>query len=62
MSLDGPTVGRQIKEGDLLHVNVPERHAKILEHELYDSLKSDEIEALEAFLTIKRRDNPFWAK
>ena len=62
MSIDGPTVGRQIKEGDLLHVNIPERHAKILEHELYDSLKSDEIEALEAFLAIKRRDNPFWAK
>ena len=62
MSIDGPTVGRQIKEGDMLHVNVPERHAKILEHELYDSLKADEIEALEAFLAIKRRDNPFWAK
>ncbi len=62
MSIDGPTVGRQIKEGDLLHVNIPERHAKILEHELYDSLKADEIEALEAFLAIKRRDNPFWAK
>ncbi|HJH31970.1 MAG TPA: translation initiation factor IF-2 [Methanosarcinaceae archaeon] len=62
MAIEGPTVGRQIKEGDLLHVNVPERHAKILEHELYNSLKADEIEALEAFLAIKRRDNPFWAK
>ncbi|MGP8337366.1 MAG: translation initiation factor IF-2 [Methanosarcinaceae archaeon] len=62
MAIEGPTVGRQIKEGDILHVNVPERHAKVLEHELYDSLKADEIEALEALMTIRRRDNPFWAK
>ncbi|MGP8319740.1 MAG: translation initiation factor IF-2 [Methanosarcinaceae archaeon] len=62
MAIEGPTVGRQIKEGDILYVNIPERHAKILEHELYDSLKADEIESLEAFLAIKRRDNPFWAK
>ncbi|AKB84840.1 translation initiation factor IF-2 [Methanococcoides methylutens] len=62
MSIDGPTVGRQIHEGDLLHANIPERHAKILEHELYDSLSADELEAMDAFLEIKRRDNPFWAK
>ncbi|WP_440952342.1 translation initiation factor IF-2 [Methanococcoides sp. FTZ1] len=62
MSIEGPTVGRQIHEGDVLYVNIPERHAKILEHELYDSLSADEIEAMEAFLEIKRRDNPFWAK
>lgn len=62
MSIEGPTVGRQIHEGDTLHANIPERHAKILEHELYDSLSADELEALDAFLEIKRRDNPFWAK
>jgi translation initiation factor 5B len=62
MSIEGPTVGRQIHEGDVLHANIPERHAKILEHELYDSLSADELEALDSFLEIKRRDNPFWAK
>jgi len=62
MSIEGPTVGRQINEGDILHANIPERHAKILEHELYDSLSADELEALDSFLDIKRRDNPFWAK
>ncbi|WP_094228182.1 translation initiation factor IF-2 [Methanolobus psychrotolerans] len=62
MAIEGPTVGRQIKEEDTLFVNVPERHAKKIEHEIYDSMTADELEALDAFLAIKRRDNPFWAK
>jgi translation initiation factor 5B len=62
MAIDGPTVGRQIKEEDLLYINVPERHAKVLEHEIYDSLSKDEKETLDIFLGLKRKDNPFWAK
>ncbi len=62
MAIEGPTVGRQIKEEDTLYVNIPERHAKVLEQELYDSLTADEVETFESFLSIKRRDNPFWAK
>jgi translation initiation factor 5B len=62
MAIDGATVGRQIKEEDILYVNVPERHAKVLEHEIYDSLSSDEKETLDIFLEIRRKDNPFWAK
>jgi translation initiation factor 5B len=62
MAIEGPTVGRQIKEEDTLFVNVPERHAKKMEHEIYDSMTADELETLDAFLAIKRRGNPFWAK
>ncbi|MDK2893118.1 MAG: translation initiation factor [Methanohalophilus sp.] len=62
MAIEGPTVGRQIKENDVLFSNIPEKHAKILEHELISKLKPDEIDTLDAFLEIKRRDNPFWAK
>ncbi|MEA1985106.1 MAG: translation initiation factor IF-2 [Euryarchaeota archaeon] len=62
MAIEGPTVGRQIKENDILLTNIPERHAKILEHELYDSLSADELETLDTFLQMKRKDNPFWAK
>ena len=62
MAIEGPTVGRQIKEKDILLTNIPERHAKILEHELYDSLSADELETLDTFLQMKRKDNPFWAK
>ncbi|KXS41451.1 MAG: translation initiation factor IF-2 [Methanolobus sp. T82-4] len=62
LALEGPTVGRQIKEEDFLFVNIPERHAKTLENEIYDTLTADELETLDAFLEIKRRGNPFWAK
>jgi translation initiation factor 5B len=62
VSIDGPTVGRQINEGDVLYVEVPEKHAKVMEQELYDALGQSEKLMLDEFLTIKRRDNPFWAK
>lgn len=62
MAIEGPTVGRQIKENDVLFSNIPEKHAKILEYELISTLNPDEIDTLDAFLEIKRRDNPFWAK
>ena len=62
ISIDGPVVGRNIKEGELLYIDVPERHAKIVEQELIDSLAPDELETLEAFMEIKRKGNVFWGK
>jgi len=62
VSIDGPTVGRQINEGDVLYVDVPEKHAKVMEQELYDALDQSERLMFDEFLTIKRKDNPFWAK
>lgn len=62
LSIEGPTVGRQINVGDVLYVDIPEKHAKILEQELYDTLSEDEAETLRAFLDIKRKKDPFWAK
>jgi len=60
ISIDGPTVGRQIHEGDILYVNIPEKHARIVEQELKLKLSEDEREILEDFLTIKRKKEPFW--
>ncbi|MFC1786468.1 translation initiation factor IF-2 [Halobacteriota archaeon] len=62
VSIEGPIVGRQIKEGDLLYVDIPKKHAKILEQELRDTIPADELETLEAFLEIKRKSDPFWAR
>lgn len=62
VSIDGPTVGRQIHEGDILHVNIPERHVKIIEAELKQRFSEDELEALEKFLDIKRSKDPFWGR
>lgn len=62
VSIDGPTVGRQINEGDVLYVDVPEKHAKVMEQELYDALQPSERTMLQEFLAIKRRNNSFWGK
>ncbi|MHA1409404.1 MAG: translation initiation factor IF-2 [Candidatus Odinarchaeia archaeon] len=60
VSIKGPTVGRQIKEGDTLYTDIPESHAKKLQRNLYNELTSDEKEALEEFLQIKRKENRYW--
>ncbi|MDD1742034.1 MAG: translation initiation factor IF-2, partial [Methanotrichaceae archaeon] len=62
VSIDGPTVGRQIHEGDTLYVNIPEKHARIVEQELRPKLSEDEREILEKFLEIKRKKEPFWGR
>jgi translation initiation factor 5B len=62
VAIEGPTVGRQIKEGDVLFVDIPEQHAKMVEQELYNTLSPDEAEAFSEFLEIKRKDSPFWGK
>ena len=62
VSIDGPTVGRQINSGDILYVDIPESHSSILEDELNDVLSQDELEALEEFLKIKRKGDPFWGR
>ncbi|MFB6108495.1 MAG: translation initiation factor IF-2 [Haloplanus sp.] len=62
IAIDGPTVGRQIDEGDELWVDLPEKHAKILEQELSDDIPADELEALHRYLDIRRKRDPFWGK
>lgn len=62
VAIEGPTVGRQIKEGDTLYIDVPEKHAKIAELDLFDSMTIEDKETFLAFTEIKRRDNPFWGK
>ena len=62
VAIDGPTVGRQIDEGDELWTDLPEKHAKILEQELREELPADEREALQAFIEQRRKTSPFWAK
>jgi len=62
VAIDGPTVGRQIHEGDELWVELPEKHAKILEQELADDIPADEFEALQQYLDKQRKRDPFWGK
>jgi translation initiation factor 5B len=62
VSIEGATVGRQIEVGDELLVDVPERHVKVLEHEMLPHLSSDTVLVLEEFTVMKRRTDPFWGK
>ena len=62
VAIDGPTVGRDLKEGDLLYTSVPEKHAKALEQEFDDLLDDPTREALDEYLEEKRQVDPFWAK
>ncbi|MDT3437094.1 translation initiation factor IF-2 [Haloarcula sp. 1CSR25-25] len=62
VSIQGPTVGRQIEEGDDLWVEIPEKHAKILEQELKEDISVDEREALSMYLENHRNRDPFWGK
>ncbi|PAU83303.1 translation initiation factor IF-2 [Halorubrum salipaludis] len=62
IAIDGPTVGRDIEEGDTLWTEIPEKHAKILEQELKEEITADEREALSAYLETKRKRDPFWGK
>jgi translation initiation factor 5B len=61
-SIDGPTVGRDIEEGDELWVELPEKHAKVLEQELREDIPMDEREALAMYLEKHRKRDPFWGK
>jgi translation initiation factor 5B len=62
VAIDGPTVGRDLKEGDVLYTSVPEKHAKALEQEFDGLLDDPTREALKEYLEEKRQVDPFWAK
>jgi translation initiation factor 5B len=58
ISIEGVTVGRQIKGGDIFFTDIPESDAKKLR--LLDVLNEDEKDVLNKILEIKRKTNKFW--
>ncbi|HJJ36248.1 MAG TPA: translation initiation factor IF-2 [Methanocorpusculum sp.] len=62
ISIDGITIGRQVEVGDILYAAIPERHVKILEHEMLKSLNAGTVEALDEYTAIYRKTQPFWGK
>ena len=57
IAVDGVTVGRQVKGGDVLYVDLPEEAARTLRDQ---PLNPDEKEALAQIAEIKRRTDRFW--
>ena len=58
ISLEGVTVGRQIKGEDILYTSIPESDAKKLKE--MDILNIDEKDVLNRIIEIKRKGNKFW--
>ena len=59
VSVEGVTVGRQIEEGDVLLVDIPESHARKLRKM---EMTSMEKEVYEELLAIHRKDDHFWGR
>lgn len=57
IAADEPTIGRQIKENDILYVSIPENDAKKLSAL---ELTFDEKEILDDVIEIKRKEKAFW--
>ncbi|MHC1626455.1 MAG: translation initiation factor IF-2 [Methanoculleaceae archaeon] len=62
VSIEGATVGRQIRENDECLVDIPERHVRVIETELLDQLPQDAREVLAEFTRLKRKSDPFWGR
>ncbi len=58
ISIDGVTVGRQIKGEDILYTAIPESDAKKLKE--MDILNTDEKDVLNKIIEIRRKENKFW--
>jgi translation initiation factor 5B len=59
-SIDKGIVGRNVIEGQNLFVDIPEKHAKILQSRLANELAPEESELVGSLIQLKRRQNPIW--
>jgi translation initiation factor 5B len=60
VSMNEPTVGRQINEGDVLYTVPPSPHVKELFGRFLHRLNEEEVKTLDEITEIKRRTNPLY--
>ena len=60
ISVDGPTLGRQVKEGDILFSEPRSHEARALRTKLLGSLSPDENAALQEIMNIKSPSDPMY--
>ncbi|GAB6056395.1 translation initiation factor IF-2 [Methanobacterium alkalithermotolerans] len=60
MAIKDAIHGKNFEEGDVLYVDIPEKHYFILERELKEKLSEDEFETLGETVDIKRKNEPDW--
>jgi translation initiation factor 5B len=59
VSIRGPTVGRQIKNNEVLYTDVPQRHISAIKKKFQADLGQAELEVLEEIVQIKRSAGQF---
>ena len=60
ISVDGPTLGRQVKENDTIYTMPRSHEAKLLRTKLLGSLTQKEVEALNEIISIKSPTDPLF--
>jgi translation initiation factor 5B len=60
MAIKEAMFGRDFDEGEILYINIPEKHYKILESELKGKLSEDELDILREIEDIKRKEDSHW--
>lgn len=58
ISVDGPTIGRQIEERDILHMDIPETDAKWLLQK--GDITPQEKDVLMELIRVKRKEDRYW--
>ena len=59
VSMSDVTIGRQVKEGDIVYIDVPEEDFRKMK-ELKHYLNKDDVDLLKEIADIKRKENPVW--
>lgn len=57
LSIRGPTIGRQINEGDIFYTDLNSRQAKLLNERFTQRLSEEEIQVLNHIVDMKRKDD-----
>jgi translation initiation factor 5B len=61
VAMPQPIVGRHIKERDVLYVDIPEKHAKLLRTKFTERLTESAKRALQELVELKRQKDMLWA-
>ncbi|MFX1415262.1 MAG: translation initiation factor IF-2 [Promethearchaeota archaeon] len=59
VSIRGPTIGRQVKNDEILYTDVPEKHILAMRKKFLDDLTPSEVEVLQEITEIKRAAGAF---
>jgi translation initiation factor 5B len=59
VSIRGPTIGRQVKNSEILYTDVPDKHILAIRKNFMEDLSQSELEVLEELTAIKRASGAF---